>query len=177
MVWLSFFYVGTFKFTDMDFYTPISSKIVDSSLWCEEDYVIKIFLTMAVKKDGDQVVRGSAFNIAQWSKKTEAEVLEALKILSSPDTKRLEPQPFDGRRIEKVEGGWLILNGKHYQDLMGIINRRAYKAKKERERREKLKAIAASSGPLPGEIPYVKAVENGDQKSADAILEQHLPNP
>ena len=157
----------------MDFYTPISSKIVDSSLWCEEDYVIKVFLTMAVKKDRDQICRGTAFNIAQWSKKTEREVLSALNILSSPDTKRLEPQPFEGRRIEKVDDGWLILNGKYYQDMMGVINRRAQKAKYEKERREKLKKKASASTPLPGETRYVKALQEGGQPAADAVLAEY----
>lgn len=123
-------------------YTPIFSKIVDSSLWCEPDNVVKIFLTMLAKKDRDNVVRGSAFNISQWAKKTEQEVLEALKILASPDKRRLEPQPHEGRRIEKVEDGWLILNGATYQNLMVKVNRRAYKAAHESERRRKIKQVS-----------------------------------
>jgi hypothetical protein len=86
----------------MDFYTPIFSKIVDSSLWSEPDYVVKVFLTMLAKKDKDFVVRGNAYNISQWAKKTEEETIKALKILAAPDTQRIEKQPFEGRRIEKV---------------------------------------------------------------------------
>ncbi len=117
-------------------YTPLFEKIVDSSLWLEPDFVVKIFITMMAKKDKDNVVRGSAFNISQWAKKTELEVLEALKILAAPDTRRLEPQEFEGRRVEKVEDGWLMLNGKTYQDLMVKINRRAYKRNHEAQRRK-----------------------------------------
>lgn len=143
-------------------YTPIFSKIVDSSLWCEPDFVVKVFLTMLAKKDGDNVVRGTAFNIAQWAKKTEQEVLKALKILSSPDTRRLEPQPFEGRRIEKVAEGWLLLNGEFYQNLMREINRRSYKARKQSEYRRRKKGM-----PLPGEKAAVKALENGDPDEFD----------
>ena len=142
----------------MDFYTPIFSKIVDSSLWSEPDFVVKVYITMLAKKDRDQVVRGNAFNISSWAKKTEAEVLEALKILSSPDTRRLEPQPHEGRRIEKVEDGWLILNGKYYQDLMGQVNRRAKKAQYEKNRRERMKG---KDKPLPGEEKAVRAFGDG----------------
>ena len=92
---------------------------------------------MLAKKDADNVVRGNAFNIGSWAKKSEKETLEALKVLSSPDKKRLEPQLFDGKRIEKVGDGWLILNGKYYQDLMRSINRREYKTNKQREYRAK----------------------------------------
>jgi len=118
------------------YYAPVFAKIVDSSLWCEEDFVIKIFITMLVKKDRDNVCRGNAFNIAQWSRKTEEEVLKALKILASPDTKRrLEPHPFEGRRIQRVEDGWLLLNAAFYQNEMRRANRRAYQAEKQKEYR------------------------------------------
>ena len=55
---------------------------------------------------------------ASLSRKSEVEVLDALKILSSPDTKRVSPQPHDGRRIQAVENGWLILNGEFYRAMV-----------------------------------------------------------
>lgn len=123
----------------MNTWAPLFSRIVDSSLWLEPDYVVKVFLTMMAKKDADQVVRGSAFNIAQWAKKTEQETLDALRILSAPDTRRLEPQPYEGRRIEKVDDGWLILNGQFYEEMMRKANRKEYQREKQREYRQKRK--------------------------------------
>lgn len=154
----------------MDIYTPVFSKIVDSSLWSEPDFVVKIFITMLAKKDADMVVRGNAYNIANWSKKTEQEVLQALEILSSPDTRRLEPQPHEGRRIQRVEDGWLILNGQHYQNLMRKVHRNAYQAEKQREyRSKKSKKEDNGSGPLPGEQAAVKAYERGDDAEFDRL--------
>lgn len=124
----------------MNTWAPLFSRIVDSSLWLEPDYVVKVFLTMMAKKDADMVVRGSAFNISQWAKKSEQETLDALKILSSPDTKRIEPQPFEGRRIQRVEDGWLILNGKLYRDLMVAENERARKRRWAAQKRAQDKA-------------------------------------
>jgi hypothetical protein len=159
----------------MDFYTPLFSKVVDSSLWDEPDYVIKVFLTMIAKKDRDQVCRGTAYNIAKWSRKTEQEVVNALKILSEPDTKRLEPQPYDGRRVERVDDGWLILNGKYYQDLMGTVNRRAKKAMYEKNRRERKKKFGGSTL-LPGEMATVAAESNGASvETTDAMTTGALP--
>lgn len=135
----------------MNRYTPLFSQIVDSSIWMEEDAVCKVFLTLLAKQDGDHVVRGSAFNIAQWAKKSEQEVIDALGVLSAPDTKRLEPQPFDGRRIQKVDDGWLLLNGQKYQQMMFEANRRAYQRQKQAEYRAKKK-----STPSPGEAIYTR---------------------
>lgn len=123
----------------MNYYVPVFAKIVDSSLWSEPDFVVKVFITMLVKKDKDGVVRANAFNIAQWSRKSEEEVLKALKVLSSPDKRRIEPQANDGRRIQRVEDGWLILNAGFYQDLMRQANRREYQRKKQAEYRAKAK--------------------------------------
>lgn len=159
----------------MNTWAPLFSKIVDSSLWCEPDFVVKVFITMLAKKDADHVVRGSAFNIASWAKKTEKEALEALRVLSSPDTRRLEPQPFDGRRIERVEGGWLVLNGQSYQDLMRGINRRQYKAAKQAEYRaksapkESRKAKAIRLREDARQRQFVTAEESGDLERAGRI--------
>ncbi len=152
----------------MDTWAPLFSKIVESSLWSEDDLVVKVFITMLAKKDSDHCVRASAYMIGTWARKTEKEVLGALKVLSSPDRKRLEPQPHEGRRIKKVDGGWLILNGQVYEDLMREVNRRVYKAKKQREYRE----AAKPKGPQAGEMAYVNAEKNGaSQEVLDKLSE------
>lgn len=153
-------------------YCPIFSDIVDSSIWDEEDFVVKVFITMLAKMDRDFVVRGTAYNISKWSRKTEIEVLNALKILSSPDKKRLEPQPHEGRRIEKTQDGyWLILNGKKYQEEMQRINRREYQRQWAESRRNK------KSTPSPLERAYEKAAMDGNEALCDELAASGIPDP
>lgn len=151
----------------MNTWTPIFSKIVDSSLWAQPDFVVKVFLTLLALKDADQVVRVTAYALGRkcWpmDKKSEARAMEALKILASPDRSRIEPQPFDGRRIKKVDDGWLILNGQFYEDMMRSVNRKAYKARKQAEYRSRKK------GPIKGEAGWLDAMERGDVELADRI--------
>lgn len=137
-------------------WAPLWSMVVDSSLWSEPDYVVKIFLTMMALKDSDHVYRGSAFSLAQRAHKTEAEVLDALKILASPDARRIETQEYDGRRIQAVEDGWLILNGEKYRKLMSDEMRRA--RNREAQRRFRLKN---KGRPIAGEVLAIRGVENG----------------
>lgn len=156
----------------MDTWAPIFSKIVDSSLWDEDDHVVKVFLTMLAKKDSDHVVRASAYMIGKWARKTEEEALDALKVLSNPDKRRLEPQPFEGKRIKKIPdgSGWLILNGQYYEDLMREVNRRVYKARKQREYRENEKL--AKGAPLSGERTFVRRQEAGaSQEELDKLTD------
>lgn len=150
----------------MNTYSPLWSKVVDSSLWCEPDFVVKVFLTMLAKKDADDVVRGSAFNIAQWAKKSEKEVLDALVILSSPDTRRIEPQPNEGRRIKKAQDGWLVLNGQYYRKMMREANRREYQRQKQAEYRKG----KPGGGPMAGENHYVNTLKNEGPEAAEATL-------
>lgn len=101
---------------------------------------------MLALKDSDHIVRLTAYQLSERAKKTELEVLEALKILSSPDTIRREKQDFDGRRIKAVEQGWLVLNGEKYRDMVQLEmkrakNRRAQQAFRDRLKEEKVKRL------------------------------------
>jgi len=120
-------------------WTPIWSDIVWSSLWDEEDAVMKVFLTMLALKDADDVYRGSAYQLGQQSRKGEGVVLEAWKVLSSPDSKRKEEQEHEGRRIQAHPEGWLILNAPKYRQKMReeaarARNRRAQAAWRARKK-------------------------------------------
>lgn len=127
--------------------------IVESSLWQDEDdATCKVFITMMAVKDPDHVVRLSAYQIGKKANKTEKEVLEALKILSSPDKRRIEPQEFEGRRIEKREDGWFMLNGQKYQDMMQEMIRQRDQARWQREQRMIERAVRTGEGLNPKEV-------------------------
>lgn len=150
----------------MDRWAPIFSRIVESSIWDENDMVCKVWVTLLALQDADHVVRKTIYAIARASRKTEKEALAALKVLSSPDRRREEPQEFEGRRIQKVDGGWLILNGQRYEELMRKVSRQAYQAKWAREHRAALK----NGKPLPGEMQHLRNVEEIGQEEAERRL-------
>ena len=139
---------------------PLWSGIVDSSIWDENDTVLKVFLTMLALKNSNHVYIGTAYSLHRQSRKTEEQVLHALQVLSSPDTKRKEKQPFDGRRIKAVENGWLILNGEKYRSLISqemkeARNRRSQAAWRDRQK-------AAKLPPLPGQRLNDRAIDRGE---------------
>lgn len=123
----------------MNTWAPLWSGIVDSSIWDEPDYVVKVFLTMLAVKDADHVVRFNAYQLGRKARKSELEVLEALRILSMPDTKRTEHQEFGGRRIRAVEDGWMVLNGEKYREKVRVEMRRARQRKAQKAYRERQK--------------------------------------
>jgi hypothetical protein len=82
---------------------------------------------LSIKGTGDLIMLDS-YKLHRRFHMDHALVLDALKVLSSPDTKRAG-QPHEGRRIAPVEGGWLILNGKEYRDKARLIMKRARDAR------------------------------------------------
>ena len=149
----------------MSNWIPITGEIINSSLWDEEDWVIKIFFTMMAAKGAGDVWRGTAYALARASRKTEEDVLKAWKILSGPDRKRKEAQPHDGARIKKVKDdlgeGWLIINAELYRKRMSEELKRYRNRKAQRAWRARKEAVAQiyKSNPLPGEQTYLKTGE------------------
>lgn len=173
-------------------YAPIFDTMLGSSLW-DEDYAVRVcFISMLAMKDHNFIVRGTAKHISKMANMKEVEVIECLRILSSPDTNRVEEQEFEGRRIRRVEESghvpaWLILNGAKYVELMRAQSGRSKAAIAQAKWRAKQKALgiapkprARGSGPLrplnpklcqsdadsAGESSTVKEVDSGKRCSS-----------
>lgn len=56
-------------------------------------------------------------NLAHRARVSEEDTAAAVAILESPDTESSDPDN-DGKRVEKVPGGWMILNSQKYKDLV-----------------------------------------------------------
>jgi hypothetical protein len=66
----------------------------------------------------------------------------------SPDADS-RTQEYEGRRIAKIDGGWVLLNHAKYRAIRDEEDRREYLTVKQREGRGKKKALAASLGVNP----------------------------
>lgn len=151
----------------MNSFTPIFDSIVDSSLWEEPLHVRVLFVTMLALKSRDHVVRANEYRLTKRANLTIEQVQDALNRLQSADIKR-PGQLYEGRRIEAVEDGWVILNGEYYQKQMTLIADRNRKAKWARENRAR-----ESGKPVKGEEKHERLVRNGASLSE---LDQHTTN-
>lgn len=156
-------------------FAPIFTSMLDSSIWGEPYHVRILWTAMLALQDSDHVVRFNAYQLSRRANITEKEALDGLKVLSSPDQRRQEKQPFDGRRIEKRDDGWFILNGQRFEEQMRLVSRRAYNARKQREYRNNKRAFQDNA--LPGERAAVMAENNGaTQAQTDHITSDALRN-
>lgn len=151
---------------------PLWSTCVDSSIWDEPDYVVKVFLTMMALKDADHIVRLNAFQLGKRARKSEQEVLDALKVLSSPDTRRVEQQEFEGRRIRAVEDGWLVLNGEKYRAMVSAEMKKARNRRAQAAYRARQKAL----GPSARERQFEEAQKDGNREEMDRLTDGARPS-
>ena len=99
-------------------YNKLFTKILDSSIWMESATTRLVWLTFIASMDEEGFVQfASAANVAHRARVTIEESEAALKVLESPDVNSADPSN-EGRRVEKVPGGWMILNSKKYRDLV-----------------------------------------------------------
>lgn len=99
-------------------YNKIFTKILDSSIWLESDSTRIVWLTMLASMNQDGFCQfASVGNLAHRAIVTRESAEEAVKVLESPDTDSSDPDN-EGRRIQRVDGGWMVLNSSKYRDIV-----------------------------------------------------------
>ena len=121
-------------------YTKLFSSIIHSTIWREPDHVRLLFITMLAMKERDGTVQSSLPGLADAARISIEQTEDGLARLSAPDPYSRNPD-FEGRRIEKCDGGWHMLNAEYYRDKMNEDDRRAYQAQWIREKRSKHKNV------------------------------------
>jgi len=107
-------------------YNKIFTKILDSSIWLEPTPTRIVWITLIAAMDETGYAHFSALqNLASRARVTMDEVEKAVDILSTPDENSSDPEN-EGRRIERVPGGFVILNAEKHR---GIVTRTIQKEK------------------------------------------------
>jgi len=123
-------------------YNKIFTKILDSSIWLEPTPTRIIWLTMLAAMDEDGFVQfASVANLAHRAILPLEEAATAVTVLESPDLNSSDPDN-EGRRIEKVPGGWIVLNASKYREMVTRVVIKEQTRKRVAAHREKSKCNA-----------------------------------
>lgn len=141
-------------------YVKVFSSMLDSSIWAQPDAVVRVWLTVLLMSDPKGFVRGSDSGVIRRANLQDPdEGPGAIKILVEPDIES-QNQDYGGRRIERAEGGFQILNYHYYRTIKDEDMRREQTAARVRDHRDRKKA-AAPAAPTPAAAPG-KAMVRGD---------------
>src|SRR6266496_1345611 len=98
-------------------YTKLFEKILDSSIWLEPDSTLRLWITLLASMNEDGFCAFACEeNLGRRARLKPSLLRRALETLSSPDPRSADSE-HEGRRIEKVPGGWMVLNAKKYAAL------------------------------------------------------------
>ena len=98
----------------MGSFTKIDHNIIHSTVWKKPPHIKHTWTTMLILTDKDGIVSASIPGLADQSGFSIEQTKEALECFLSPDEYSRTAEN-EGRRIEKVNGGWKILNFEKYR--------------------------------------------------------------
>lgn len=98
-------------------YVKLFQAILYSSIWDEDSDTRVVWITLLVLADEDGFVRTTDNALAMMARVTHVTLCNALRVLEAPDPQSGSPD-FEGRRIEKVDGGYMILNYIRHKETM-----------------------------------------------------------
>jgi uncharacterized phage protein (TIGR02220 family) len=117
-------------------YTKLFNAILTSTIWQEPNSVRILWITMLALSDKNGLIEASIPGLADMARISIDDCEAGLAILSRPD-KYSRTTEHEGRRIMKVEGGYILLNHRKYRDKLNQDERREYDRLKKREYRAK----------------------------------------
>lgn len=109
-----------------DGYTKLLSRIVTSSVWVEPHTTLRVWIMLLALANRHGIVRGSPVGMTSMARVTREEFDAAMHVFLSPDPESTN-KDYEGRRLECIPGGWLLLNFPKIRDEVSDESRREYK--------------------------------------------------
>ena len=122
-------------------YNKLFTKILDSSIWLESDSTRIVWITLLAAMDRDGIATfSSVHNLARRANVTLQAALQAVEILEAPDPDSCS-QECNGKRIERIDGGWLVINATNYRGIIHSEDVRKQTRIRVQKYRERQRAI------------------------------------
>jgi len=153
-------------------YAKLFSSIIHSTIWREPATTKVVWITMLAMANRKGVVESSIPGLADAAKVTLEECQAALVKISAPD-EWSRTKEYDGRRIQEIDGGWLILNYEKHRattDQEDIREKARERARRSRASRSSVTqfcdshaqsqkvTLSASPAPAPEPTPTPESV-------------------
>jgi hypothetical protein len=147
-------------------YAKLFSELVTSTIWCEDDQTRIVWITMLSQADKNGEVMASVPGLARLANVPVDATRKAIQILLSPDPDSRTPDD-EGRRIQPIDGGWILLNYQKYREKASSSDR-AEKARIRQQRwREKQERNVASDVTERDATRTTPGATKADTKAAD----------
>ena len=126
-------------------FTKLFSSITESTIWVEDDGTRLVWITMLAMADRYGRVYGSIPGLGSRARVSLAATEAAIEKFLGPD-KYSRTEDFEGRRIEKIDGGWRLLNYEKYRELRDDEVRKEQNRMAKRRSRASAEPVTVSQG-------------------------------
>ncbi|HTD17860.1 MAG TPA: hypothetical protein VK673_21935 [Chthoniobacterales bacterium] len=154
-------------------YTKLFQKILASSIWNEDDKTRLVWVTMLALRNDRNKVEASVGGLAHQARVSVEDCQRALVKLENEDPDD-SSGILNGRRVEKVQGGWIIINAEAYKHAQDEDEVRAYHAAYMREWRKRKKGGSVNVGVNGNEesLSDVSDVKTAEQSRTEQSKEE-----
>ena len=125
------------------YFTKLFSTLTDSTIWCEDNPTRIVWIAMLAMADRHGLVHASIPGLANRARVSLDECENALNKFMEPDPYS-RTEDHEGRRIERIDGGWKLLNYAKYRELGNNETVRESKRKWAEENRKKSNEVESS---------------------------------
>ena len=116
-------------------FTKLFRRILDSSVWFEDDKTVRVFITLLALAGEDGIAPLLLPALAKRANVTNEECERALDKFQAPDL-HSRNQEHEGRRVARVPGGWLLLNHRSFREARAAELRKEQNREASRKYRE-----------------------------------------
>lgn len=145
-------------------YSPLASEILTSSIWAEDDKTRIVWITMLALKDKDGYVAAAIPGLANIARVSVEDCEKAIIKLESPDKYSRTPTE-EGRRIRKVEGGWIVINHFKYRNSLSNNNEAALSRERMRKMRERNNTVTLRNNSVTTRNPVYVSISDSSLNS------------
>lgn len=129
-------------------YTKLSSGILSSSIWSEDDRTRIVWITLLAMADKHGEIMASIPGVARMAGVPIADAEKALQRFQEPDPYSRTPDK-EGRRLEAIDGGWVLVNHEKYRAMFSKEDSKAKAALRQQRHRDKaLPSVTERDGAL-----------------------------
>jgi hypothetical protein len=157
-------------------YTKLFSTIVTSSIWTEPDTTRLVWITMLAIADKNGEVQASVPGLARVAGVSIPATEEAIQRFLAPD-QYSRTKDEDGRRIEAIDGGWLLLNHAKYRRMASKDEAKEKNAERQQRHRDRQKnnasvtqrnaTVTENNGEITQERDIAEAEAEADTKESN----------
>jgi hypothetical protein len=156
-------------------FTKLFSTIVTSTVWMENDEVLRVWIALLSQSDAAGNVEGSVPGFAHLCRMGVEQFQAAIGRLETPDPFSRTPDNA-GRRIETVSGGWRILNYMKYREARNEDARRKQNAEAQKRWRDAHKPNSKQISQSKPSVIHGKPASAHAEAEAEAEAKKGGPN-